>query len=210
MLVAAGAMAIKLSEGGMGPMDLSDKEIEAGMKEHGIDLGDIKSFCEGVKAQGPDADSDEVEACLFAKRRAGRRGMDLAQLDSGDESEIRRRMEDNDVDLDDIKRKCDAVKAQGPDADPEDRKWCKRARKAAKEAMSLAQLDSGDEKEIRAAMSENDIDLEDVKKFCDGVKAEGKDANPEDRKMCKRARKEAKKAMDLAQLDSGDESEIRK
>ena len=90
MLVAAGAMAIKLSEGGMGPMDLSDKEIEAGMKEHGVDLGDIKSFCEGVKAEGPDADSDEVEACRMAKKRAGRRGMDLAQLDSGDESEIRR------------------------------------------------------------------------------------------------------------------------
>ena len=191
-------------------MDLSDKEIEAGMKEHGIDLGDIKSFCEGVKAEGPDADSDEVEACRMAKKRAGRRGMDLAQLDSGDESEIRRRMEENDVDLDDIKRKCDAVKAQGKDADPEDREMCGKARKAAKKAMSLAQLDSGDESEIRAAMSENDIDLDDVKKFCDGVKAEGKDANPEDRKMCKRARKEAKKAMDLAQLDSGDESEIRR
>ena len=59
-------------------------------------------------------------------------------------------------------------------------------------------------------MKKNDVDLDDIKAFCDGVKAEGKDANPEDRKMCKRARKEAKKAMDLAQLDSGDESEIRR
>ena len=152
MLVAAGAMAIKLSEGGL--MDLSDKEIEAGLKNAGLELEEIKAFCEGVKAEGPDADSDDVEMCRMAKRRAGKGkgpkgGMDLAQLDSGDESEIRRRMEENDVDLDDIKRKCDAVKAQGKDADPEDREMCGKARKAAKKAMSLAQLDSGDESEIR-------------------------------------------------------------
>lgn len=101
-------------------------------------------------------------------------------------------MKKNDVDLDDVKAFCDGVKAAGPDADPTDREMCGKARKAAKEAMSLAQEKS--DLNGLADVDISDADLSEIEDFVEKLDC----SDSENEEICgeiKAAKRELREAL---------------